>query len=113
MKKIVLGILFLTFMISPTVVLSDGIPVPTGKGRTYNDNKEKDKQYVTCRLAKKKIVLTQKICIYLGPNRTTDTVFIDRFEYCPRQIQCIYEPNKSTPMIEEMMKSMEESLKKR
>ena len=111
MKKIVLGILFL--MLSSTVVLSDGIPVPTGKGRTYNDNKEKDKQYVTCRLAKKKIVLTQKICIYLGPNRTTDTVFIDRFEYCPRQIQCIYEPNKSTPMIEEMMKSMEESLKKR
>ena len=111
MKKIVLGILFL--MLSSTVVLSDGIPVPTGKGRTYNDNKEKDKQYVTCRLAKKKIVLTQKICIYLGPNRTTDTVFIDRFEYCPRQIQCVYEPNKSTPMIEEMMKSMEESLKKR
>ncbi len=111
MKKIVLGILFL--MLSSTVVLSDGVPVPTGKGRTYNDNKEKDKQYVTCRLAKKKIVLTQKICIYLGPNRTTDTVFIDRFEYCPRQIQCIYEPNKSTPMIEEMMKSMEESLKKR
>ena len=111
MKKIVLGILFL--MLSSTVVLSDGVPVPTGKGRTYNDNKEKDKQYVTCRLAKKKIVLTQKICIYLGPNRTTDTVFIDRFEYCPRQIQCIYEPNKSIPMIEEMMKSMEESLKKR
>tara|TARA_B100001057_G_scaffold495737_1_gene595448 strand:- start:270 stop:605 length:336 start_codon:yes stop_codon:yes gene_type:complete len=110
-KKIVLGILFL--MLSSTVVLSDGVPVPTGKGRTYNDNKEKDKQYVTCRLAKKKIVLTQKICIYLGPNRTTDTVFIDRFEYCPRQIQCIYEPNKSIPMIEEMMKSMEESLKKR
>ena len=111
MKKIVLGILFL--MLSSTVVLSDGVPVPTGKGRTYNDNKEKDKQYVTCRLAKKKIVLTQKICIYLGPNRTTDTVFIDRFEYCPRQIKCVYEPNKSTPMIEEMMKSMEESLKKR
>ena len=113
MKKIVLGILFLMLMVSQTAVLSDGIPVPTGKGRTYNDNKEKDKQYVTCRLAKKKIVLTQKICIYLGPNRTTDTVFIDRFEYCPRQIQCIYEPNKSTPMIEEMMRSMEESLKKR
>ena len=49
----------------------------------------------------------------MGPNKTTDTVFIDRFEYCPRQIKCVYEPNKSTPMIEEMMKSMEESLKKR
>ena len=106
MKKTVLGILFLMIMVSPTAVVSKGI--------TYRaDEKAKDKQFVTCRLAKKKIVMTQKICIYLGPNRTTDTVFIDRFEYCPREIKCVYEPNKSTPMIEEMMKSMEESLKKR
>ena len=78
----------------------------------YNDNKEKDKQYVTCRLAKKRIVLTQKICIYIGPNKTNDTIFIDRFEYCPRQIQCIYQPNKSIPMIEEMMQSLEDTLRK-
>ena len=105
MVNLVVALVILAFAVSPTTALS--------QGRTYNSNKEKDKQYVTCRLAKKKIVLTQKICIYLGPNKTTDTVFIDRFEYCPRQIQCIYEPNKSTPMIEEMMKSLEESLKKR
>ena len=82
------------------------------KGVLYN-KKDKDKIYVTCRLAKRKIVLVQKICIYTGANNTTDTVFIDRFEYCPSQIQCIYEPNKSIPMIEGMMKSLEESLKKR
>ena len=103
--KFIFVLLVVAFALPSTDALS--------KGRTYNDNKEKDKQYVTCRLAKKKIVLTQKICIYLGANKTTDTVFIDRFEYCPRQIQCVYEPNKSTPMIEEMMKSLEESLKKR
>ena len=105
MVNIVVALVILAFAVSPTTALS--------QGRTYNSNKEKDKQYVTCRLAKKKIVLTQKICIYLGPNKTNDTVFIDRFEYCPRQIKCIYEPNKSIPMIEEMMKSLEESLKKR
>ena len=105
MGKFVVVLLAIAFAFPSTSALS--------LGRTYNDNKEKDKQLVTCRLAKKKIVLTQKICIYLGPNKTTDTVFIDRFEYCPRQIQCVYEPNKSTPMIEEMMKSLEESLKKR
>ena len=105
MDRFVVALLFLAFAVAPTPTLSEG--------RTYNANKEKDKVLVTCRLAKKKIVLTQKICIYLGPNKTTDTVFIDRFEYCPRQIQCVYEPNKSTPMIEEMMKSLEESLKKR
>ena len=75
-------LLLVAFALPPTTALSIG--------RTYNaEEKEKDKQYVTCRLAKKKIVLTQKICIYLGANKTTDTVFIDRFEYCPRQIQCL------------------------
>ncbi len=106
MVKFIFALLVIAFALPSTSALSIG--------RTYNaEGKEKDKVLVTCRLAKKKIVLTQKICIYLGPNRTTDTVFIDRFEYCPRQIKCVYEPNKSTPMIEEMMKSMEESLKKR
>ena len=79
-------------------------------GRMYKE-KEKDKVYVTCRLAKKKVVLTQKVCFYLGPNKTTDTVFISRFEYCPPTMQCIYEPNKKAPMVQEMFKSIEESLK--
>ena len=81
------------------------------KGVLYN-KKDKDKIYVTCRLAKRKIVLTQKICIYTGANNTQDTIFIDRFEYCPMQIKCVYEPNKSVPMIEEMMRSLEETLMK-
>ena len=104
MVNLVVALVILAFAVLPTTALSEG--------RTYNSNKEKDKQYVTCRLAKKRIVLTQKICIYLGPNKTNDTVFIDRFEYCPRQIKCIYQPNKSIPMIEEMMKSLEETLRK-
>ena len=97
-------LLLVAFALPPTTALSEG--------KTWG-KKEKDKIYITCRLAKRKIVLVQKICIYTGANNTTDTVFIDRFEFCPSQIQCIYEPNKSIPMIEEMMKSLEESLKKR
>ena len=81
------------------------------KGRTWN-KQELDKVFVTCRLAKRKIVLTQKICIYTGANNTNETIFVDRFEYCPRQIKCIYEPNKTTPMIDEMIKSLEQSLKR-
>ena len=81
------------------------------KGVLYN-KKDKDKIYVTCRLAKRKIVLTQKICIYTGANNTNETIFVDRFEYCPRQIKCVYQPNKSVPMVEEMMKSLEETLRK-
>ena len=79
-------------------------------GRTYKEA-EKDKIYVTCRLAKKKIVITQKICFYMGTNNTTETVFISKFEYCPREMKCVYEPNKKRPMIQEMFKSIEESLR--
>ena len=70
--------------------------VANAGARTYGADKlAKDKQLVTCRLAKKKIIKDQKICLFRGPNNTTDTVFIDRFELCPRTIKCIYEPNKS------------------
>ena len=96
-------LLLVAFTLPPTTALSEG--------RTWG-KKERDKIYVTCRLAKRKIVLTQKICIYTGANNTQDTIFIDRFEYCPMQIKCVYEPNKSVPMIEEMMRSLEETLMK-
>ena len=79
-------------------------------GRMFKE-KEKDKVYVTCRLARKKVVLAQKVCFYIGPNKTTDTIFISKFEYCPPSMQCIYEPNKKAPMIQEMFKSIEESLR--
>ena len=72
-----------------------------------------DKTMVTCRLAKRKVIREQKICIYTGANNTTDTIFIDKWEYCPRQIQCVYEPEKEKPNILEMMESLEESLSKR
>lgn len=72
-----------------------------------------DKQMVTCRLATKKIIRNQKICIFSGANNTTDTIFIDRFEYCPKQIKCVYRPDQEKPNILEMMESLEKSLKKR
>jgi hypothetical protein len=82
------------------------------KAKTYGAQ-EKDKHFVTCRLAKRKIVIDQKICVYVGPNNTSDTVFVSKWEDCPTNIKCIYEPNKSRPMIQEMMKSLEETLNKR
>ena len=48
-----------------------------------------EKTMITCRLAKKKVIREQKICIYTGANNTTDTIFIDKWEYCPRQVKCI------------------------
>lgn len=70
-----------------------------------------EKKLVWCRLAKRKVVKNQRICLYVGANNTTDTVFIDKFELCPSQVQCVYEPEKDTPNIIEMMESLEESLR--
>tara|TARA_B100001113_G_C20980916_1_gene566013 strand:- start:394 stop:717 length:324 start_codon:yes stop_codon:yes gene_type:complete len=96
-----------TLLLGVIQTTSDAI----SKGRTYG-KQEKDKIYVTCRLAKRKIVKTQKICIYTGANNTTETVFVDKWEICPNQMKCIYQPNRTVPMIEEMMNSLEETLKK-
>ena len=63
MVNIVVVLGLLAFAVSPTTALS--------KGRTYNADKEKDKQYVTCRLAKRKIVVTQKFVSILGPTKQT------------------------------------------
>ena len=48
-------LLLVAFALPPTTALSEG--------KTWG-KKEKDKIYITCRLAKRKIVLVQKICIY-------------------------------------------------
>jgi hypothetical protein len=70
-----------------------------------------EKRMTTCRLAKRKVVRDQKICLYEGANKTRETIFVGKFEYCPRTLQCVYEPDKDAPNIMEMMDSLEKSLK--
>ncbi len=86
------------------------MPMANAEGRTYS-RAAKDKIYTTCRLSKTKVVEDQRICIYIGANGTNETIFNEKYEECPRTIQCIYEPNKSLPSINEMMNSLEKSLK--
>ena len=71
-----------------------------------------EKTVITCRLAKRKVIKNQKVCIFVGANNTNETIFIDKFEHCPSTIQCVYEPEKEKPNILEMMESLEESLSK-
>ena len=71
-----------------------------------------EKTVITCRLAKRKVIKNQKVCIFVGANNTNETIFIDKFEHCPASIQCVYEPEKEKPNILEMMESLEESLSK-
>lgn len=100
-------ILFLSFAVYiPTANAVDWTPMQ----KLWRGMVE-EKRMTVCRLAKRKVVREQKICLYQGANKTRETVFVDKFEICPKQIQCVYEPDKDAPSILEMMESLEESLK--
>lgn len=104
------GLLILFFILFLSFAAFMGIA--NAEGRMYKLT-EKDKIYTACRLSKRKVVKDQMICIYIGANGTNETIFNEKYEACPRTIQCIYEPNKSLPSIDEMMNSLEKSLKGR
>lgn len=114
---ILFSILFCLFIIPNSAWSSHGVEDRARTSESWTPMQKlwrgitEEKKMVVCRLAKKKVVRDQKICLYMGANNTTETVFIDKFEFCPRQIQCVYEPEKDKPNILEMMESLEESLK--
>jgi len=50
-------------------------------------------------------------CIYQGAGRTFEIEFTDKSIGCPRQYQCIYNPNSKEPNIDEVMKSLQDAVK--
>jgi len=66
---------------------------------------------VICRLAKRKVTRGKKICLYIGPNKTQESIFIDSFLYCPQQITCLYEPNPKLPPLDQVLQSIEDAMK--
>jgi len=67
--------------------------------------KVQEKKYTTCRLKKrvKSQVTGQQACIYQGGNKTYE-MMIER--NCPKQYQCIYNPNGEEPDIDKVMESL-------
>ena len=50
-------------------------------------------------------------CIYQGAGRTFEIEFTDKRIGCPRQYQCIYNPNSKEPNIDDVMKSLQDAVK--
>ena len=50
-------------------------------------------------------------CIYQGAGRTFEIEFTDKIIGCPRQYQCIYNPNSKEPNIDDVMKSLQDAVK--
>ena len=50
-------------------------------------------------------------CIYQGAGRTFEIEFTDKSIGCPRQYQCIYNPNSKEPNIDDVMKSLQDAVK--
>lgn len=69
--------------------------------------------HVICRLQACKVIAGNRVCVYHGPNNTTDTLFLDPNEWFPREFQCKYTPNEERPpSIQETFKQIRESQKK-
>ena len=50
-------------------------------------------------------------CIYQGAGRTFEIEFTDKIIGCPRQYQCVYNPNSKEPNIDDVMKSLRDAVK--
>ena len=50
-------------------------------------------------------------CIYQGAGRTFEIEFTDKQIGCPRQYQCVYNPNSKEPNIDDVMKSLKNAVK--
>jgi len=66
-------------------------------------------EYVTCHLAKRATIQSEKVCIYKGPNNTVGYHYPSfSFKECPSTFQCRYSPNtKRRPTVKEIMKGLQ------
>ncbi len=70
-----------------------------------------EKKYTTCRLAKRvKARNGQTVCLYKGANNTYS---LNIEVNCPKQFQCIYNPNQPEPQIDDVLESLNENFKRR
>ena len=86
-----------------------------GEDYTYkqkvHQGKIKEPQYTRC-LRKKMLHYKGGLaCIYQGAGRTFEIEFTDKRIGCPRQYQCIYNPNSKEPNIDDVMKSLQDAVK--
>ena len=66
----------------------------------------KEPKMTTCRLMKQKVFKDKMACIYRGANQTYEMEFADIRVGCPKQYQCVFNPNGNEPSIDKVMESL-------
>ena len=112
-----IGWLFLVLVIGGFLLLLASVFTSKSYAKDYtykqkvHQGKIKEPQYTRC-LRKKMLHYKGGLaCIYQGAGRTFEIEFTDKRIGCPRQYQCIYNPNSKEPNIDDVMKSLQDAVK--
>ena len=112
-----IGWLFLVLVIGGFLLLLASVFTRKSYAKDYtykqkvHQGKIKEPQYTRC-LRKKMLHYKGGLaCIYQGAGRTFEIEFTDKRIGCPRQYQCIYNPNSKEPNIDDVMKSLQDAVK--
>jgi len=122
MRQQILGVIGWIFLFIVIILLFATVAVIWNK-RVYADGyKYKSKDYTrqqkiqkgiivlptmtTCRLKKRKVYKDKLACIYQGAQKTFTLDFTDIANGCPRQYQCVLDPNGKEPSIDSVMESL-------
>ena len=112
-----IGWLFLVLVIGGFLLLLASVFTSKAHAKEYtykqkvHQGKIKEPQYTRC-LRKKMLHYKGGLaCIYQGAGRTFEIEFTDKRIGCPRQYQCIYNPNSKEPNIDDVMKSLQDAVK--
>jgi len=109
--------LFLVLVIGGFLLLLASVFTSKSHAKEYTykqkvwQGKIKEPKYTRC-LRKKMLHYKGGLaCIYQGAGRTFEIEFTDKRIGCPRQYQCIYNPNGKEPNIDDVMKSLQDAVK--
>ena len=112
-----IGWLFLVLVIGGFLLLLASVFTSKAHAKEYtykqkvHQGKIIEPQYTRC-LRKKMLHYKGGLaCIYQGAGRTFEIEFTDKRIGCPRQYQCIYNPNSKEPNIDDVMKSLQDAVK--
>tara|TARA_Y100000004_G_scaffold177650_1_gene219440 strand:- start:2275 stop:2661 length:387 start_codon:yes stop_codon:yes gene_type:complete len=88
-----------------------GFTTETREQQIRKGTRDKPPRMTVCRLAGRKIVRSKKICVYKGAQNTNETAVVEKFDDCPKDYMCVYEPNSSEVSIYDVFDSLADSIK--
>jgi len=122
MRQQILGVIGWIFLFMIIILLFATVAVIWNKKAYADGYKYKSKDYTrqqkiqkgiivlptmtTCRLKKRKVYKDKLACIYQGAQKTFTLDFTDIANGCPRQYQCMLDPNGKEPSIDSVMESL-------